>query len=326
MKRNIQMKQFCLNLFLFSLLITLFTSCEGEKELKIIDGNLPIKTSALFMVGDATPNGWNIDSPTAFTQNADNSMLFIWEGSLNVGEMKLCLATGSWDSPFIRPVNNMESISKSNISKQTFVMWAGDPDNKWKVADAGKYRLTFDMKNWTMSTEYLGEKEKPAIVPIDLEHLYAIGSATPWGWDWNKTKELKKVSNHIFVYEGELNEGELKFSGEKSWDASFIHCLTDGSKINKDGVENEHFEYYPGGNDYKWKVETHGNYRITLDLEHWTIKTEFLGELKKETNIYMIGDATAGGWSWDEAQKYTQDASNNNVFTWEGHLNEGHLK
>lgn len=41
MKRNIQLKQFSLSLFIFSLLMTLFTGCDGEKDLKIIDGNLP---------------------------------------------------------------------------------------------------------------------------------------------------------------------------------------------------------------------------------------------------------------------------------------------
>ena len=326
MKRNIQLKQFSLSLFIFSLLMTLFTGCDGEKDLKIIDGNLPIKTSTLFMVGDATPNGWSIDNPTPFTQNADDPMLFTWEGTLNTGEMKLCLQSGSWDNPFIRPANNLEAISKSNVSGQTFVMWAGDPDNKWRVTDAGKYRLTFDMRNWTMSTEYLGEKEKPAVEPISLEHLYIIGSATPGGWEWEQATELTKSSDYIFVYEGELKTGELKFSGEKDWDDSFIHSPLDGVKINKDGVEDEKFEYYAGGNDNKWKVEVQGKYRLTLDLEHWTIKSEFLGELQKETHIYMIGDATAGGWAWDKAQEFTQDASNKDVFTWEGQLTEGTFK
>lgn len=326
MKRNIQLKQFSLSLFIFSLLMTLFTGCDGEKDLKIIDGNLPIKTSTLFMVGDATPNGWSMDNPTPFTQNADDPMLFTWEGTLNMGEMKLCLQSGSWDNPFIRPANNLEAISKSNISGQTFAMWAGDPDNKWKVTDAGKYRLTFDMRNWTMSTEYLGEKEKPAAEPIFLEHLYAIGSATPGGWEWNQAAELRKESDYIFIYEGELNAGEIKFSGEKSWDGSFIHSPSDGVKINKDGVEDEKFEYYAGGNDNKWRVEVQGKYRLTLDLKHWTIKSEFLGELQKETYIYMIGDATAGGWAWDNAQEFTQDASNKDVFTWEGQLTEGTFK
>lgn len=81
MKRNIQLKQFCLCLFVCTLLMSLLTGCDGEKDLKIIDGNLPIKTSTLFMVGDATPNGWSIDEPTPFTQNADDPMLFTWEGT-----------------------------------------------------------------------------------------------------------------------------------------------------------------------------------------------------------------------------------------------------
>ena len=45
MKRNIQLKQFCLCLFVCTLLMSLLTGCDGEKDLKIIDGNLPIKTS-----------------------------------------------------------------------------------------------------------------------------------------------------------------------------------------------------------------------------------------------------------------------------------------
>ena len=36
------------------------TACEDEKDLVIYEGDLPIKTSTLYMVGDATPNGWSI--------------------------------------------------------------------------------------------------------------------------------------------------------------------------------------------------------------------------------------------------------------------------
>ena len=79
-------------------LTTGLTGCEGEKDLIIIEGNLPIKTSALYMVGDATPNGWSIDAPTPFDASDEDPLIFTWEGSLNAGEMKLCLTTGSWDS------------------------------------------------------------------------------------------------------------------------------------------------------------------------------------------------------------------------------------
>lgn len=256
-------------------------------------------------------------------------MVFTWEGTLNAGEMKLCLTTGNWDAGFIRPVNDQEAISKSNISGQTFAMWAGDPDNKWRVTEAGKYRLSFDLRNWTMSTEYLGEKDKPAVEPIVLDHLYAIGSATlagESGWEWDQAPELEKKSDYIYVYEGELKAGELKLAGEKDFNAVFIRpASADANKINKNGVESANFVYTTGPDD-KWVVEDHGNYRLTFDLEHWTIQAEFLNVIEDTPEYYMIGDATPGGWSWDECQVLTQDANNKNVFTWEGKLKEGTFK
>lgn len=58
MKRNINFKHTSLFALLCLLFMQMLASCDGEKDLKIIEGNLPIKTSTLFMVGDATPNGW----------------------------------------------------------------------------------------------------------------------------------------------------------------------------------------------------------------------------------------------------------------------------
>ena len=135
------------------------TGCEDEKDLIIIEGDLPIKTSTLYMVGDATPNGWDIGNPTPLTATEADPLIFTWEGSLNKGEIKLCLTTGSWDAPFIRPLVNGTEISRTAITNAKFGMHAGDPDDKWRVVDAGKYRLTFDLRNWTMSTEYTGEPD-----------------------------------------------------------------------------------------------------------------------------------------------------------------------
>ena len=52
------------------------TSCEGEKDLKIIEGDLPIKTSTLYMVGDATPTGWDIGNPTALKASDADPLTF----------------------------------------------------------------------------------------------------------------------------------------------------------------------------------------------------------------------------------------------------------
>ncbi|MGM9834100.1 MAG: SusF/SusE family outer membrane protein [Candidatus Limisoma sp.] len=307
------------------------SSCDEERDPIIIEGDLPIKTSVLYMVGDATPNGWSIDNPTPLEASADDPLVFSWEGSLYTGEIKLCLTTGSWDAPFIRPENNGTSISKTNITDQKFIMHAGDPDNKWRVTEAGKYRLTFDLRNWTMSTEYLGENDAPVIDPIVADAVYMLGDATPNGWDNNNPTELVKKSQYIFEYEGELHAGEMKACLEKgSWDVPFIRPTAADCKINKSGVESADFVFTTGP-DNKWRVEEAGIYRLTFDLEHWIIEAVFVAEVESSTDpietetLFMIGDATPGGWSMDDASQFTR-ASNKYVFNWEGELVPGEMK
>ena len=262
-----------------TLMALCLVGCDEEKDPVIIEGDLPIKTSSLFMVGDATPNGWDIGNPTPLQASVDDALVFSWEGSLYAGEIKLCLTTGSWDAPFIRPENNGAEISKSNITAQKFIMHAGDPDNKWRVTYAGKYRLTFDLRNWTMSTEFLGENDAPVIEPLEAEAVYMLGDATPNGWDNNNPTELVKKSKYIFEYEGELKAGDMKACIEKgSWDVPFIRPASADCKINKNGVESGDFVFTTGP-DNKWRVEEAGIYRLTLDLEHWTIKAEFISEI-----------------------------------------------
>ena len=132
-----------------------FTSCDSEKELIIIEGNLPIKTSTLYMVGDGTPAGWDIGNPVPLNPTEEDPLVFVYEGPLYQGEIKLCLTPGSWDAPFIRPLMDQASISSSNLTNEPFQMHAGDPDEKWRVTQEGNYKLIFDLRNWTLSTIFL---------------------------------------------------------------------------------------------------------------------------------------------------------------------------
>ena len=301
-------------------------SCEGEKDLVIIDGELPIKTSTLYMVGDATPNGWSIDAPTPFTATEADPLVFTWEGALNPGEMKLCLVTGSWDAPFIRPINNGDKIGRDAIADKKFDMHAGDPDNKWKITDAGIYSLTFDLRNWTYSSVFVGQQSAPEKEPIAADALYIVGDATPNGWNIDSPNQLEKKSDYIFIYEGELNSGELKAcitTGD--WNASFIRPESDGCKINRSGVESPDFTFKPSP-DNKWNVEEPGIYRLTFDLENWTIAAEFTGEFTPAAKLYMIGEATEGGWSWDAATVIEETAAGTEIFVWEGELGRGSFK
>ena len=308
------------------------TGCEGEKDLVIIEGNLPIKTSTLYMVGDATPNGWSIDSPTPFEAGTEDPLVFTWEGNLNKGEMKLCLTTGSFDAPFIRPAINGAEIGKTEIVDAEFKMHAGDPDDKWKVVEPGVYRLSFDLRNWTMSSLYIKGQDEPIKEPIKADALYIVGDATPNGWNIDSPTLLNKTSDYIYEYEGLLNAGDFKAcTSTGSWDVPFVRPSTDGCKISENGVESAEFLYVTNP-DNKWKVTTAGTYHLTFDLENWTITAEFKGGLSPEkepiesNTLYMIGDATPGGWSMDNATALTQSTDNKYIFTWEGDLVQGNMK
>lgn len=317
------------NIFhIFSMLLLAIgvTSCEGEKDLIIIEGNLPIKTSALYLVGDATPNGWNIDSPTPMTASDDDPLVFTWEGQLNPGEMKLCLSKGSWDAPFIRPFVADDKIGREGVAETLFDMHAGDPDYKWKVVDKGVYNLTFDLRNWLMNVKFVREADAPEIVPIRTENLYIVGSATPNGWNIDEPTALEKKSDYIFVYEGPLDAGEMKAcTTTGSWDIEFVRPSFDGCKINSSGVEAADF-IYTAAPDYKWVVDEPGIYRLTFDLEHFTIAAEYTGSFTPTPKLYMIGEATEGGWSWDDATVIEASEGNDGLFVWEGELGRGSLK
>lgn len=300
------------------------TSCEGEKELVIIDGNLPIKTSTLYMVGDATPNGWSLDASTPLTASDEDPLIFFWEGPLNVGEMKLCLATSSWDVPFIRPLNAGQEINKVGLTDETFKMNAGNPDDKWKVSESGIYNLRFDLRNWTMSASFIRNQDSPVIEPIETDVLYIVGDFN--GWNIENPTPLEKKSDYIFEYEGPFTTGEMKAClSTGSWDVSFIRPETNGCKIDKTGVESSNF-VYTANPDNKWKIEESGIYLITFDLQNWTIAVEYTGEFKPSPRLYMIGEATDGGWSWDAATVIEATTANEKIFVWEGELGRGTFK
>lgn len=321
------------------LLTAAMTGCDEEKDFVVIDGNLPIKTSTLYMVGDATPGGWSLDDATRLQPTEADALVFTWEGTLNSGEMKLCLAPTGFDVAFIRPENNGEEITKTSVANRPFVMYAGDPDNKWRIAESGKYKLTFDLRNWTMASEYLGaaveEPSEPVIFePVVTDVLYIVGEATPSGWNIDAPTPTVKTADYMFVYEGELNGGELKACiSTGDWGAPFVRPSFNGCKIGKSGVESADIVFAASPDD-KWVVETAGIYRLTFDLEHGKLAAEYLGEPEagdkktpiETSTLYMIGDATPNGWSMDEASEFEKSTDNPYIFTWQGRLVQGSMK
>lgn len=317
---------------LMALVALVVSGCQSEKPYVTIEGELPIKTNTLYMVGDATPAGWSIDNPAPLVQNETDKLLFEWEGNLYGGEFKLYLVPGDWGNGAIRPEKDQREVSKTDIVNEKFVMYAGDPDNKWRVTEAGKYRLSFNLRDWTMSTTYLGGQDGPTIEPIETENVYIVGDGCPSGWDIGSPKALTKTADYTFVYEGNLytdGEGAIKFcctTGD--WGCKWIRPQESNVEIGKAGVASEDFTYTVAPDD-KWKVTEKGKYRLTLDLKNWKIAAEYLGEADPEgpvkNCIYIVGDATPNGWNIDNPCR-VEETETEGVFEWTGNLVIGEFK
>ena len=86
----------------------------------------------------------------------EDHLVFIYDGNLSQGELKAYLTQGSWDhAPCVRPMTAGSPISKADNTEQ-FQLYTGGEDLKWSVKDSGHYRLVFDLRNWTLSTTFLG--------------------------------------------------------------------------------------------------------------------------------------------------------------------------
>lgn len=101
----------------------------------------PLKHTALWMVGSATPGGWSIGEGTMLVPTVDNPTVFKATVNLVEGEMKIAVnnQTGFGQTFYLR-----------DTTDDTKMVFGGD-DNKWNITKAGKYDVTVDVVNMTIS-------------------------------------------------------------------------------------------------------------------------------------------------------------------------------
>ena len=101
----------------------------------------PLKHTALWMVGSATPGGWSIGEGTMLVSTVDNPTVFKATVNLVEGEMKIAVnnQTGFGQTFYLR-----------DTTDETKMVFGGD-DNKWNITKAGTYEVTVDVVNMTIS-------------------------------------------------------------------------------------------------------------------------------------------------------------------------------
>jgi len=212
--------------------------------------------SELYIVGDASPSGWNIESPEAFTQSSSDPFIFTYEAELSAGDFKISTYTGSWcDGQWINAAEENAALTSTS-----YIVTNGcdGPDNKWHVSEenVGRYLITVNLYTET--------------IKIEKVVVYLIGDGGPNGWNISSPEPMTLVDG-VYVFEGALGAdnatGEFKFSKYKGdWcDGEWIIAASDSQSIS----DTSHgIRHGCDGDDFKWKLKDGeaGNYRITVDL------------------------------------------------------------
>ncbi len=227
----------------------------------------------LYIVGDATPGGWNNPVPTPSQQftkvDAYSYSLII---GLTAGHSYLFLPlNGNWDHKY-----GGASATGGTLLSDGAVPGSNTP----APATNGVYKIVvnFQTNTYTVTS-----------VPVP-PNLYIVGDATPGGWDNPvpvPAQQFTKIDASTYGIVVNLTAGKsylfLPLNG--NWDHKYGGADASGGTLLADGD-------VPGSNTPA--PGTTGLYMIVVNFStnSYTV-TPYSGP----ANLYIVGDATAGGWN-----------------------------
>lgn len=217
--------------------------------------------SQLWVVGDATPNGWNIANPNSMRVDSSNLWVFHFNEVLKAGEFKIPVSTGSFSTDYYMPLVNNPAITATGVQ---FIR-GGSPDNKWKITTPGPYKIRLNLQTSSIDI-------KPF---TPYTRLWMVGNATPAGWNINNPTPFTPVVGdpYKFEYTGPMSAGEFKIPVATGNFATDYFMPV----INRSTVGSTQMKFVPGGTpDHKWVITQAGNYKITIDQLRETISIQKL--------------------------------------------------
>ncbi len=255
----------------------------------------------LYMIGDATPNGWDANNPTALTKSANEPGVFTYQGDLSAGELKFLTIVGEFLPSYQRGADESTLVLRTDFDQ---------PDEKFSIEQGGIYKITVDVIEMTFQAE--------ALASSPYNELWIIGSAVPRGWDIGAADPMIQDPSDpfVFTFNEELVEGEFKIATAKSFDAAFYRPVAADQPITETDIQLS-----AGDPDHKWNITVPGPYKITLNLRENTINIVAFTPFE---DLWIVGDATPAGWNIDNPVAMTREGDY--IFTWTGQLNAGEFK
>ena len=261
-------------------------------------------TTTLYLIGDATPNGWSADNASEMSRS-DNGV-FTWTGNLTAGNFKFITTLGQF----------LPSYNNNGEGKLVYRTSDDQPDMQFAIEEAHCYKVDVNLLDLTVTCT-----KTDGITP-PYSQLYFVGNET----DWNSRPMTQDPLDPFLFRIGVFftKGGEFKFgTADGSWENMYK-----AAHANAPYTDPE-VEFVKGFDpDNKWVLttaETNLAYKICLDIRPGAERM-LMRLFTPYTAMFMVGDATPNGWDLGNATPMTQDASDPNIFTWSGRLNAGEMK
>ncbi|MDR1683205.1 MAG: SusF/SusE family outer membrane protein [Candidatus Symbiothrix sp.] len=117
----------------------------------------------LYMVGDATPAGWNNNNPETMTWVSEG--VFTWSGGLTMGQFKFQNATGNW-SKSINPVADVELQIDTEYELRYRPVEATPNDKKFIVTVPGDYVVNVNLNTLKMVCHLISANDTASVIRI----------------------------------------------------------------------------------------------------------------------------------------------------------------
>lgn len=219
----------------------------------------------LYLVGDATPNGWYNTKATPMVK--ESTGVFTWRGYLKAGHFKFITQLGTWNSivPSIKAHETIIPEYKHSISDN----YQGD--YRFVLLDAGYYNIRVNLNDNTM---YVDKDNSDA-------NIYIIGDATPTGWYNNAAMPLSKLQDRVYQWQGTLKAGHFKFITRLGTWNSLVPVPTSNEAISI-GAMHQVTNNYRG--DYRFVLSEKNDYIVTLNLDNHTFTVRYALPSLKDIN------------------------------------------
>lgn len=224
--------------------------------LLLIISTLCAKADRLWIIGDATPYGWDTDKATALLSAADSHE---YSGTiyLKAGQDFKFMTVPDWGNEEYGAAPGASLVNgEINLSKGT----DDSGYSKLQVTENGNYNITVNTEAMTariVKSEYQDSE-------ITMCSLFLVGSATVGGWDVMDGTPLYQNAETPYEFKAEnvaLDAGTFKIAialkGACSWNPEYWY-FCDATNDNKIAKAQD--------GDNQWKIAEKATYSIAVNV------------------------------------------------------------